>query len=155
MTFHSSEETLFVNDLPHNEYLENYSDDIVEFLNKYYQYDPEIEEYDEEPIASDCNEYVIRVVDENEVGEDSFTNVINIEIKLPNNEAAQELADIVDGKIVSGMTGKKFRITYRNEIYITAESEEEAETIFENMDSDETYRRSKFVEMVSLEPQDD
>lgn len=154
MTFHSSEETLFVNDLPHNEYLENYRDDIVEFLNKYYQYDPEIEEYGD-PIASDTHEYVIRVVDENEVGEDSFTNVINIEIKLPNNEAAQELADIVDGKIVSGMTGKKFRITYRNEIYITAESEEEAQTIFENMDSDETYRLSKFVEMVSLEPQDD
>ena len=155
MTFHTSEETLFLNDLPNNEYLENYRDDIVEFLDKHFQYDKEAEEYDEDPIASDTHEYVIRVVDENEVGEDSFTTIINIEIKLPNNEAAQELADIVDGKIVSGMTGKKFRITYRNEIYITAESAEEAKAIFENMSPEETYRLSNFVEMCSLEPQND
>ena len=154
MTFHTSEETLFVNDIPHNECLESYREDIVEFLNKYYQYDQEIEEYGD-PIASDTHKYVIRVVLEDECGDDDYRTVLNIEIDLPNNEAAQELADIVDGNIVSGMTGKKFRITYRNEIYITAESEEEAKTIFENMDSEDTYRQSRFVEMVSLEPQDD
>lgn len=154
MTFHESEETLFIEDILYNEMLDGYSDDIREFLEKHYHYDQEAEEFDT-PLATGYHKYTIRTVNENECGEDSFKNVLNIEIDLPDNEAAQELADIVDGKIVSGMTGKKFRITYRNEIYITAESEEEARTIFENMDSDETYRRSEFVEMVSLEPQDD
>lgn len=153
MTFHTSEETLFVNDIPHNEYLENYREDIVEFLNKYYQYDPEIEEYGD-PIASGTHKYVIRVVLEDECGDDDYRTVLNIEIDLPDNAAAQELADIVDGKVVSGMTGKQFRITYRNEIYITAETEEDAQAAFENMDTDELARRSNFVEMSSLEPQD-
>lgn len=153
MTFHESEETIFVEDILYNEMLDGYSDDIREFLEKYYHYDQEAEEFDT-PLASGYRKYTIRTVNESECGEDSFKSVLNIEIDLPDNAAAQELADIVDGKVVSGMTGKQFRITYRNEIYITAETEEDAQAAFENMDTDELARRSNFVEMSSLEPQD-
>lgn len=153
MTFHESEETIFLEDILYNEMLDGYRDDIREFLEKHYHYDQEAEEFDT-PLASGYRKYTIRTANESECGEDCFKNILNIEIDLPDNAAAQELADIIDGKVVSGMTGKQFRITYRNEIYITAESEEDAQAAFENMDTDELARRSTFVEMSSLEPQD-
>lgn len=153
MTFHASEETILVEDLLNHEQLESYSDDIREFLEKHYYYDEEAEEFSK-PFTSDFHKYVIRTVNESECGEDCFKSILNIEIDLPDNVTAEELAAIVDGKVVSGMTGKKFRITYRNEIYITAETLEEAQAEFENMDPDETASRSNFVEMTSIEPQD-
>lgn len=153
MTFHESEETIFVQDLMHNEVLESYREDIKDFLDKHYAYDQEEETY-EQPLKHGYHKYTIRVVKESECCDDCFKSIILIEIDLPDNAAAQELADTVDGTVISGMTGKKFRITYRNEIYITADTEDDANTIFENMDSDELARRSTFVEVSSVEPQD-
>ena len=105
--------------------------------------------------GKDDPEFVISVEDEDErsgfYSEDRYT------IQLPNREAADALAHAISykGKVVvdnSKPTGsKEFRITYRMEVYVKADSEEEAQTTFENMDSDTLNRDSKFVEMVSCE----
>lgn len=50
--------------------------------------------------------------------------------------------------------GKKFRITYRSEIYITAADEDEAREKFEALDLTSKEGNSRFVEEVSFEPQD-
>lgn len=50
--------------------------------------------------------------------------------------------------------GKTFRITYRNEVYVKAESEKDARAAFENMDRSTLDSESEFVEIVSVEPQD-
>ena len=78
-------------------------------------------------------------------------------VPLPNRDAADELAALLDGKVTrdgSMDTGAKtFRITYRNEIYIKADSEEEARSIFEVMNKTVMDSRSHFVEMSSCEEQ--
>lgn len=50
--------------------------------------------------------------------------------------------------------GKKFRITYRSEVYITAANEAEAREKFEALDLTSKEGNSRFVEEVSFEPQD-
>lgn len=50
--------------------------------------------------------------------------------------------------------GKKFRITYRSEIYITAADEAEARRKFEALDLTSKEGNSRFVEEDSFEPQD-
>jgi len=78
-------------------------------------------------------------------------------VPLPNRDAADELAYLLDGKVTSdGSTetgAKTFRITFRKEIYIKADSEEEARAKFEGMDDDEMNGASRFVEMSSCEEQ--
>lgn len=78
-------------------------------------------------------------------------------VPLPNREVADELAYLLDGKVTSdGSTetgAKTFRITFRKEIYIKADSEEEARAKFEGMDDDEMNGESRFVEMSSCEEQ--
>jgi hypothetical protein len=78
-------------------------------------------------------------------------------VPLPNRDAADELAYLLDGKVTSdGSTetgAKTFRITFRKEIYIKADSEEEAKAKFEGMDDDEMNGASRFVEMSSCEEQ--
>lgn len=102
-------------------------------------------------------EFVISVEDEDErsgfYSEDRYT------IQLPNREAADALAHAIDykAKVVvdnSKPTGsKEFRITYRSEIYIKANSEAEARSIFEVMSKAVMDSRSQFVEMSSCEEQ--
>lgn len=74
-------------------------------------------------------------------------------VPLPNRDAADELADLLDGKVTrdgSKDTGAKtFRITFRKELYIKADSEDEAKAKFEGMDDDEMNGTSRFVEMSS------
>jgi hypothetical protein len=79
---------------------------------------------------------------------------------MPSREAADELAEAIDldATIIednfTGTTGSKmFRITYRNEIYIKADSEAEARQIFEIMDKAVMNSRSEFVEISSVEEQ--
>jgi hypothetical protein len=49
------------------------------------------------------------------------------------------------------MEVKEFRITYRNEIYIKAETEEEARLNFQNLNWEDTMVASEFVEVVTVE----
>lgn len=78
-------------------------------------------------------------------------------VKLPNRDAADELAYLLDGKVTSDGSkdtgAKTFRITFRKEIYIKADSEDEAKAKFEGMDDDEMNGTSRFVEMSSCEEQ--
>jgi hypothetical protein len=78
-------------------------------------------------------------------------------VPLPSRDAADELAYLLDGKVTSdGSTetgAKTFRITFRKEIYIKADSEDEAKAKFEGMDDDEMNGASRFVEMSSCEEQ--
>lgn len=100
-------------------------------------------------------EFVISVDDSDErsgyYSEERYT------IQLPNREAADALAQAISyqAKVVvdnSKPTGSKsFRITYRMEVYVKADSEEEAKTTFENMDSETLNSDAQFVEMVSCE----
>jgi hypothetical protein len=48
-----------------------------------------------------------------------------------------------------------FRITYRNEIYIEADSEEEAIGKFQNLSNEELAKNSEFVEQVSIDEEED
>ena len=48
-----------------------------------------------------------------------------------------------------------FRITYRNEIYIEAESEEEAIVNFQNLSNRELDENSAFVERVSVDQEEE
>ena len=78
-------------------------------------------------------------------------------VKLPNRDAADELASLLDGKVTSDGSkdtgAKTFRITFRKELYIKADSEDEAKAKFEEMDDDEMNGTSRFVEMSSCEEQ--
>lgn len=78
-------------------------------------------------------------------------------VPLPSRDAADELAYLLDGKVTcdgsKGTGAKTFRITFRKEIYIKADSEEEAKAKFEGMDDDEMNGASRFVEMSSCEEQ--
>ena len=78
-------------------------------------------------------------------------------VPLPNRDAADELAYLLDGKVTSDGSkdtgAKTFRITFRKEIYIKADSEDEAKAQFEGMDDDEMNGTSRFVEMSSCEEQ--
>lgn len=105
--------------------------------------------------SKDDPEFVISVDNSDErsdyYSEDRYT------IQLPNREAADSLAHAIDykAKVVvdnSKDTGAKtFRITFRKEIYIKADSEDEAKAKFEGMDDDEMNGTSRFVEMSSCE----
>ncbi len=155
MSFHADEDCIGMNDLIHNEYTEQYSDDIYELLSKYYKWDKESEEFDE-TAPDNYREYRIKAVFEDEICDDDYTTVLYIDVKLPTDEAAKELADIIDGTVVEGLNEgcPTFRITYRNEIYIKAKNKEEAEEIFRNMGKKEFDYNSEFVEIVSNEKQD-
>ena len=155
MSFHADEDVIGMNDLIHNEYTEKYSDDIYELLSKYYTWDKECEEFDE-TAPDNYREYRIKAVFEDEICDDDYTTVLYIDVKLPTDEAAKELADIIDGTVVEGLNEgcPTFRITYRNEIYIKAKNKEEAEEIFRNMGKKEFDFQSEFVEIVSNEKQD-
>lgn len=50
---------------------------------------------------------------------------------------------------MANTTEKTFRVTYRMEVTVTANSEEEAKSKFENMDL--TTENTEFVEVVSVE----
>ena len=155
MSFHADEDFIGMNELLTNENTEQYADDIKELLSQYYTWDAESEEFDE-TAPDNYREYRIKAVFEDEICDDDYTTVLYIDVKLPTDEAAKELADIIDGTVVEGLNEgcPTFRITYRNEIYIKAKNKEEAEEIFRNMGKKEFDFQSEFVEIVSNEKQD-
>lgn len=155
MSFHGDEEFIGMNDLMHNECTNQYSDDIYKLLSKHYKWDADSEEFDE--TAPDTyHKYKIRAEFEDECCDDTYKTILYVEVWLPTDEDAKELADIIDGKVIEGLNNDcpTFRITYRNEIYIKAKDKEEAEKIFRNMSRSELDERSEFVELVSNEKED-
>ena len=132
-------------------------DDIVEVLRKYYP-DPDDDTGIDASLAENNPEFTIELDKSDERCD--FYCVEHYIVKMPNREAANELAEAIDldATIIednsTGTTGSKtFRITYRNESYIKADSEEEAQKIFEIMDKAAMNSRSDFVEISSVEEQ--
>ena len=153
MSFHADEDFIGMNELLTNENTEQYADDIKELLSQYYTWDAESEEFDE-TAPDNYREYRIKAVFEDEICDDDYTTVLYIDVKLPTDDAARELADTIDGTVISGLQdGKLYRITYRNEIYIRAKNEEEARKEFEKLSCSELASQSNFVETVSVEEQ--
>lgn len=150
MSFHGDEDWLDMNELLNNENTKDYKDDIKEFLSKYYKWDEECEEFEDEH-PDTYHKYKIRAEFEDECCDDTYKTILYVDVWLPNDEAATELADIIDGKVVGGLNDAypTFRITYRNEIYIKAPNKDEAEKIFRNMSRSDLDANSEFVELVS------
>jgi hypothetical protein len=155
MSFHGDEGWIDMNGLLFNENTEKYKDDIKELLSKYYKWDEDCEEFEDEH-PDTYHKYEIRAKFEDECCDDYFTSILHIEVWLPTDEDAKELADIIDGEVVDGLNDgcPTFRITYRSEIYIKAKTKEEAESIFRNMSKKEFDAQSEFVEIVSNEKED-
>ena len=128
------------------------SEDITNFFLQYYAGDDGDVDSSK---AIDDPEYTITV----ETGDErcDYYEENRYTVPLPNRDAADELAALLDGKVTSDgsrNTGSKtFRITFRKEIYIKADSEEDAKAKFEGMDDDEMNDLSRFVEMSSCEEQ--
>lgn len=148
MNFSEHEERLFLEDILFNENLERYSDDIKEVLDKYYQYDQEIEEYTD-PLGENYHKYEIRFIDEYECCDYCVRNVIYIEIKLPNDDAAQELADCIGGEVTEGLNSDcdTYKVLVTSEVCVKANSPEEAQKLVESMSDYDRRNRSRFVEV--------
>ena len=132
---------------------EKYADDIKELLSQYYTWDEDLGEFDE-TAPDNYREYRIKAVFEDECCDDDYTTVLLVDVKLPTDEAAKELANIIDGRVISGLQdGKLYRITYRNEIYIRAKNKKEAQTEFSMLTNSEMASQSNFLEVVSVDEQ--
>lgn len=160
MATHINEESLDLNGLisdalesfdPHEEMRQS----IKDFLSKFYTWDEEAGEFADTP-KEGYRPYEIKAKYEDECCDDTFVNIYSIRVSLQTDEDAKELAVILDGEVVDGLNKDcpVFRITYRNEIYIKAKDQQEAERIFRYMEPAELSRDSEFVEIVSTEKQD-
>ena len=148
MNFRENEERLFLEDILFNENLETYSDDIKEVLDKYYQYDQEAEEYTD-PLGENYHKYEIRVIDEYECCDDIVRNVVYIEIELPNDDAAQELAGCIGGEVTEGLNSDcdTYRVLVTSEVFVKANSPKEARKLVEAMSDTDLRDRSHFVKV--------
>ena len=160
MSTHINEESLTLNDLvsdklesfdPHEEMRQG----IKDFLSKFYTWDDDLGEFDDTP-KDGYRPYEIKAEYEDDCADMFFVNIFSIRVSLPTDEDAKELAAILDGEVVDGLDNDcpVFRITYRNEIYIKANDQQEAERIFRDMGPAKLSRDSDFVEIVSTERQD-
>lgn len=110
-------------------------DDILALLRKHYPDDFLEDEVDESKAANDP-EYVIKTHEECGYDDSIFTDNY-FHLHLPNDEVAKELASILYGDVIEGLHDtdrKRFRITFRSEIFISANSEEEAREKFWEME---------------------
>lgn len=125
--------------------------EVKEFLSKFYTWDEECEEFDETP-KSNYREYEIKVKREDECCDDDYINIISVTVKLPSDEDAKELADLIDGKVVDGLNadGKSYCITYTKKIVIKAKSREDAKRIFDDMEMREADRWADFGGVKSI-----
>ncbi len=160
MGTHINEESLTLNDLisdalepfdPHEEMRQS----IKDFLSRFYTWDETLGEFDDTP-KEGYRPYKIKAKYTDDCADMTFVNIFSIRVSLPTDEDAKELAAILDGEVVEGLNNDcpVFRITYRNEIYIKATDQQEAERIFRDMDPAELSRVSDFVEIVSIEKQE-
>jgi hypothetical protein len=155
MSTHINEEACLLNDLideSRNDIIdEDTQIDVKEFLSKFYTWDDDLEEFDDTPKPTYRN-YEIKVKREDECCDDDFINIYSIIVSLPSDKAAKELADLLDGKVVSGLNkdGQDFCITYTKTVCIKAKSQTAAKRIFADMDIRDADRLSKFGKVVDV-----
>lgn len=73
--------------------------------------------------------------------------MLKLHVVVPRTSKKKETPAAPEG-------GKKYRITYRNEVYVQAKSEQDAREEFEAMPRATLDSKSEFVEIVSVEPED-
>lgn len=148
MSFQCDDEHLDMNGLLVNENTKKYRDAIKELLSKYYTWDEKCNEFDEKRPDS-YRKYHIRAEFEDECCDDTYKTIVHVEVWLPSDEAATELANIIDGNVCGGLNEgcPTYCITYINKIDIKAKNKKEAEKIFKNMSRSELDSRSEFVKI--------
>ena len=132
----------------------NTNDNARRFLHELYPSDDDTEDetsYDLDKADNDP-EFVILCKD-NSI--EDFYEENRLTIRLPSREKADELADILDGTVVEDYSddqgAKTFRIAYTNEVYIKADTKEEAEAKFHGMPRETLDRKSNVVEIASCD----
>jgi hypothetical protein len=91
---------------------------------------------------------VIQLHEDGDFRTDMFGNA------SPNGEISLSTLPEIEryrNELLEDLYRSVYRITYRMEVYIDADSEQDAKEQFQNIDFDELKRRSEFVEMVSLD----
>lgn len=140
-----------VSDNRDNLFDEGVRKDAKEFFSKFYLWDKDLEEFNDNP-EPNYRPYEIKVKQESECCDDEFIDIISVNVMLPTDEDAQELADILDGTVVSGLNadGKEFCITYTKKIVIKAKNKAEAKKLFDDMDMQYADRWADFGKISSI-----
>lgn len=125
--------------------------DAKEFFSKFYTWDDYMEEFNDIP-KENYRLYEIKVKQESECCDDDFIDIISVSVMLPTDDDAKELADILDGTVVSGLNadGKEFCITYTKKIVIKAKNKAEAKKLFDDMDMQYADRWADFGKISSI-----
>lgn len=152
MTDHITEEYLKLNEIyPMAErQSEALATEVKDFLSKHYKWDADIEEFEEE-VPPNYRHYKIDVTVDDECCDEMFRTIYHIDIDLPDDDEAQELADILDGKVTGGLNAgcPEYVIRYTREIKVKAKCRGEAIAIFTNMDDKDREYYSQFIGVVS------
>lgn len=113
MSFHIDEEYIGINGIfaEHNDLFsfDEARNEVKEFLSKFYTWDAECEEFDETEPKNSRN-YEITIKREDECCDDTYSTIFHLEIALPTDNDAQELADLLDGEVVSNKKMKTYLI---------------------------------------------
>jgi hypothetical protein len=91
---------------------------------------------------------VIQLHDDGDFRTDMFGN------ETPNGEISLSTLSEIEryrNELLEDLYRTVYRVTYRMEVYIDADSEQDAREQFQNISRKELNRRSEFVEIVSLE----
>lgn len=121
--------------------------DVKEFLCKHYKWDANIEEFDGQTSDAKYQDYRIEVKTEDECCDEAFVTIYYIDIALPNDDEAKELADILDGKVTEGLNAgcPEYVIRYTREIKVKAKCRGEAIAIFTEMADKDRESASRFL----------
>lgn len=152
MTDHITEEYLGLNEL----YLmaerksKALATEVKDLLSKHYKWDTNIEEF-EDKVPPNYSHYKIDVTVDDECCDDAFRTIYHIDIDLPDDDEAKELADILDGKVTDGLNAgcPEYVIRYTKEIKVRAKTRGEAIAIFTNMDDKDRDSEAQYIDIVS------
>lgn len=130
---------------------------VEKFLAGIYPDDNDPEIFDSAKAVGIDPEYTIKTTEH--LTYDSCETVLTfLHVSLPDDEKAGQLAELLGGEVVDGLhghpDGKRFRITFRAEIFIDATSEAEARVKFEQIDlfaPDAKSKGAAYVEECSFE----
>jgi hypothetical protein len=152
MTDHITEEYLGLNEIYPMAERQNkrLATEVKNLLSKHYKWDADIEEF-EDKVPPNYSHYKIDVTVDDTCCDDTFRTLYHIDIDLPNDDEAKELADILDGKVTQGLNAgcPEYVIRYTREIKVRAKNRGEAIAIFTNMDDKDRESESQFIGIVS------
>jgi len=134
-----------------NEQSKELAEDVKEFLCKHYKWNTHINEFDGQTSDTKYHDYRIEVKNEDECCDEAFVTIYYIDIALPDDDEAKELADILDGKVTDGLNAgcPEYVIRYTREIKVKAKNRGEAIAIFTGMDDKDRESESQFIGIVS------